>query len=103
MLERPLLYIISPTYLIENSELEDESTSIYERNVPETINNELIARQLHYFAGASKSRLLILLLETGERVLGEIMSVSGTEVKVACFDQIRVIHANTIVAINVAK
>ncbi|MER2105345.1 MAG: 4-diphosphocytidyl-2C-methyl-D-erythritol kinase [Solibacillus sp.] len=101
MLERPLLYIVSPTYVLESCEL-DESTSVYERNVPEKISNELIARQLHFFA-RNKARRVILLLATGERVLGEVMSVQGTDVKIACFEQIRMIHADTIVAIYAAK
>lgn len=101
MLERPLLYIVSPTYVVENSHFE-ESTSVYERDVPEKISNELIARQLHYFA-RNKPRRVILLLVTGERVLGEVMSVQGAEVKVACFEQIRLIHADTIAAIYAAK
>lgn len=102
MLERPLLYIVSPTYVLENREC-DESTSVYERCVPEKINNALIARQLHYFARTYKPRKVILLLATGERVLGEVMSVQGVDVKVACFEQTRIIHANTIVAIYAAK
>lgn len=103
MLERPLLYIVTPTYVSERLRLE-ESTSVYERPAPETIQNELIARQLHYFSKCSqKARPLILLLTTGERVLGEIEHVQGTDVKVICFEQARVIDANTIVAIYKTK
>lgn len=102
MLERPLLYIVSPTYMLQHESC-DESTSVYERNEPEQINNELIIRQLHYFAGASKPRHVILLLTTGERVFGQIISIQGEEVKVACYEQTRLIQVNTIVAIHAAK
>lgn len=101
MLERPLLYIVSPTYMLEHQAL-DESTSVYERHVPEKIS-ALILRQLHYFARAYKPRSVILVLASGERVLGEILGVHGAEVKVMCFDEVRVIHAHTIVAIDAIK
>lgn len=101
MLERPLLYIMSPTYWLDVSL--DESTSIYERVVPKQVKNELIERQLHYFARMVKPRSVILLLETGERVLGVIQQVHETEVTVACFEQVRVMSLDTIVAIYATK
>lgn len=101
MLDGPLLYIVSPTYVREQRVL-DESTSVYERSVPEKMN-ELILRQLHYFARSYKPRAVILRLASGERVLGEILAVHGTEVNVMCFDEIRLIDANTIVAIYATK
>ena len=103
MLERPLLYILSPRYVQESLVL-DESTSIYERVAPDVIQNELIARQLRYFARTSnKTRPLIMQLDSGERLLGEILSIQGTDVKVACFEHVRLINANTIVAIYTTK
>ncbi|AWE06462.1 4-diphosphocytidyl-2C-methyl-D-erythritol kinase [Lysinibacillus sp. 2017] len=100
----PLLYIVSPSYFeadksLTQSQLE-ESTSIYERQPPETIRNTLIARQLHYFSKPLKEpRMLLFVLASGEKVWASIDQIDGCEVKLNSYDTKRIIHANDIQAI----
>lgn len=95
----PLLYITSPSFFTETSSME-ESTSIYERKTPETIQNALIARQLHYFSRpAREPRMLLFVMKTGEKIWGSIEQIIGCEVKLNSYDTKRIIHANDIRAI----
>jgi len=82
----------------------EESTSVYEPPPPKIIRNELIARQLHFFARPRKQpRPLLIVLRNGERLNAIIMDVSGTQVKVRCFEQIRLIDGNEIVGVYTTK
>ena len=96
----PLLFITSPSYIQEKS-IEEESTSIYVRPTPEKIENSLIARQLHYFSKPVKEpRMLLFILESGERIHASIEKINGGQVLLNCFQTKRWIHANEIVMIH---
>lgn len=111
MPEEPLLYISTPTYHLvqkpiseESTPINEESTSIYERPAPDVIRNELIARQLHFFARPVKqARPLLIVLTSGERFIGTLLNVQGKQVKINCYEQIRLIDGNEIEAIYITK
>lgn len=97
----PLLFIDTPSFYRESIEIE-ESTSIYEpiATPPKKIQNALIARQLHYFSRPSKDqRPLLLVLKSGEKVVASIERLNECDVKLQCFDSVRIIDGNEIVAI----
>lgn len=97
----PLLFINSPSFYRELVELE-ESTSVYEPiTAPvEKIHNDLIARQLHYFSRPTKEpRPLMIVLKTGEKLVATIERLKECEVKVQCYDSVRILDGNEIVAI----
>ncbi|MER2113811.1 MAG: 4-diphosphocytidyl-2C-methyl-D-erythritol kinase [Solibacillus isronensis] len=98
----PLLFIASPVYIQEKRvELEEESTSIYVRPTTEKIENALIARQLHYFSKPTKEpRVLVFILQSGEKIHGSIDKISGSQVLLNCHDTKRWIKANEIVLIH---
>ena len=101
----PLLFITSPSYIKEKSidegNIEEESTSIYVRPIPEKMENSLIARQLHYFSKPVKEpRMLLFILESGERIHASIDKINGSQVLLNCFETKRWIHANEIVMIH---
>lgn len=96
----PLLFITSPSYIQEKS-IEEESTSIYVRPIPEKIENSLIARQLNYFSKPVKEpRTLLFILQSGERIHASIDKINGSQVLLNCFQTKRWIHANEIVMIH---
>lgn len=97
----PLLFINSPSFYRESIELE-ESTSVYEPIITPTekIHNDLIARQLHFFSRPTKEpRPLMIVLKTGEKLVATIERLNDCEVRVQCFDSVRIIDGNEIVAI----
>lgn len=98
----PLLFIASPSYIQEKQiEVEEESTSIYVRPATETIENALIARQLHYFSKPAKEpRMLVFVLQTGEKIHGSIDKISGSQVLLNCYQTKRWIKANEIALIH---
>lgn len=98
----PLLFIASPVYIQEKQiDLEEESTSIYVRPAAEKIENALIARQLHYFSKPTKEpRVLVFILQSGEKIHGSIDKINGSQVLLNCHDTKRWIKANEIVLIN---
>ena len=98
----PLLFIASPVYIQEKRvEIEEESTSIYVRPTTEKIENALIARQLHYFSKPMKEpRVLLFILQSGEKIHGSIDKISGSQVLLNCHDTKRWIKANEIVLIH---
>ena len=103
MQEEPLLYITTPTFITEQqvNVNSDESTSVYEK-IP-VVGNGLIERQLRFFARPMKrARPLLLVLMNGERFIGTINEVNGTEVKVQCYDTVRLIEIQDIAAVSTA-
>ncbi|ATP39134.1 4-diphosphocytidyl-2C-methyl-D-erythritol kinase [Solibacillus sp. R5-41] len=97
----PLLFINTPSFYREPIEIE-ESTSVYEllSTPPEKIQNSLIARQLHFFSRPSKDpRPLLLVLKSGEKFVASIENLNECEVRLQCFDSVRIINGNEIVAI----
>ena len=98
----PLLFIASPTFIQEKQvEVEEESTSIYVRPATEKIENALIARQLHFFSKPTKEpRVLVFILQSGEKVHGSIDKISGSQVLLNCHETKRWIKANEIVLIH---
>lgn len=98
----PLLFIASPTFIQEKQfEVEEESTSIYVRPTIEKIENALIARQLHYFSKPAKEpRLLVFVMQSGEKIHGSIDKISGSQVLLNCHETKRWIKANEIALIH---
>ncbi|MGE7982854.1 4-diphosphocytidyl-2C-methyl-D-erythritol kinase [Solibacillus sp. NPDC093137] len=98
----PLLFIASPVYIQEKRiEIEEESTSIYVRPTTEKIENALIARQLHYFSKPAKEpRVLVFILQSGEKIHGSIDKIIGSQVLLNYQDTKRWIKANEIVLIH---
>lgn len=98
----PLLFIASPKFILEKQEkIEEESTSVYVRPIPEKIENHLVARQLQYFSKPMKEpRMLLFILKSGERICASIEQVTGCQVLVNCVQTKRWIHANEIVTIQ---
>lgn len=98
----PLLFIASPSYFQEKQdEVEEESTSIYVRPTTGIIENALIARQLHYFSKPMKEpRVLVFVLQSGEKIFGSIDKISGDQVLLNCHDTKRWIMANEIALIH---
>lgn len=100
----PLLFINTPSFyreIVESIDIE-ESTSVYEllSTPPQKIQNALIARQLHYFSRPSKDpRPLLLVLKSGEKIVASIEKLNECDVKLQCFDSVRIIDGNEIVAI----
>ncbi|MEK4424191.1 4-diphosphocytidyl-2C-methyl-D-erythritol kinase [Solibacillus sp. FSL K6-1523] len=97
----PLLFIDTPSFYRESIEVE-ESTSIYEliSTPPKKIQNALIAKQLHFFSRPSKDpRPLMIVLKSGEKIVASIEQLNECDVKLQCFDSVRIIDGNDIVAI----
>ena len=97
----PLLFIDTPSFYRETIEIE-ESTSIYEpiSTPPKKIENALIAKQLHFFSRSSKEpRPLLLVLKSGEKVVASIEQLNECDIRLQCFDSVRIIDGNDILAI----
>lgn len=105
---RPLLFIKTPSYAVEltaakQQELE-ESTSIYEKPLPNNIVNSLIAHQLRFFARpVAKNRMLLVVLKNGERLIGTIEHLNGLDVVLKVFEQKMIVNANDIATIHITR
>mgnify|MGYP003545353230 CR=1 FL=1 len=101
--QQPLLYIVSPTYSVEIVQ-QEESTSVYERPTPQVIEDELIKRQLHFFARPRKNpQPLLFVMRGGERVVAILEELQGADVKVRMADEVKMINGNEINAIYRTK
>ncbi|MCT6925886.1 MULTISPECIES: 4-diphosphocytidyl-2C-methyl-D-erythritol kinase [Bacillales] len=105
---QPLLFIRTPSYAVELTEIEqqelDESTSIYEMPQTQQITNSLIAHQLRYFTRpVTKNRILLVVLKNGERLVGTIEHLNGTDVIMKIFEQKTIIPVNDIATIHASK
>lgn len=95
----PILYIASPSFYREVKKVE-ESTSIFELAPSEKIQNELIARQLHYFSRQTKGpSVLCFELTSGEKIWASINKMEGCNVHLQGYDQQIILDANEIRAI----
>ncbi|WP_153061587.1 MULTISPECIES: 4-diphosphocytidyl-2C-methyl-D-erythritol kinase [Metasolibacillus] len=107
---QPLLFIKTPSYAVEltaakqqEPELE-ESTSIYEKPLPNNIVNSLIAHQLRFFARpVAKNRMLLVVLKNGERLIGTIEHLNGIDVVMKVFEQKIIVNANDIATIHATR
>lgn len=104
MERRPLLFVRTPTYAIEvppAQYIEEIITDITEEQLEEAvIVQPLIAHQLRFFARPeAKNRLLHIILKNGERLIGTIEAIEGTNVIMHIFEQKTIICANDIVSI----
>ncbi len=105
---QPLLFIRTPSYAVEITAAEqrelEESTSIYEMPQTHSIANSLIAHQLRFFARpAVKPRVLLVVLKNGERLVGTIEHLNGTDVVMKVFEQKMVVNANDIATIHASR
>ena len=95
----PLLFISSPSYI--DPRRMEESTSIFVRPSVEKIENALLEKQLQYFSKPMKEpRMLLFLLNNGEKIFASIDKVDGCDVLLNCHDTKRMIHANDIAKIH---
>lgn len=117
-LREPKLFIQSPPfYYVDVNELPvqdntfyEESTSVYEISRSEkiekldTIQNDVILRQLNYFSQPLyRTRSYVFHLEDGGKVIGKIDEVDGSNVKVKTSTNLVVINGNEIKAITLSK
>lgn len=94
------------TYLVEEQEEKtylEESTSVYEINRTERVNDLVIARQLNYFSQPANSRTLLFHMKNGESHIGLIQEYKGKDVKIKTAKEEVVINGNEIDAITISK
>lgn len=90
--------------IVKESQVFEESTSVYELSRAERIKDPVIARQLNYFLQPiNKERLLVLHLYNGDEVIGKITELIGLDVKLTMNDQELFINANDIRTITTKK
>ena len=100
-MEYPLLYIQTPP---PARQIEDESTSVYVKNVKNVKKRpvpSLIMHQLRFFSRPiNKDRQLYFQLTNGEHLTGVIEKMKGEEVLVSAFEQKIWLAAESIVSIT---
>lgn len=97
---QPLLYIASPNF-IQQLVKQEESTSIFVPITVEKPPNTLILKQLNYFSKPMKEpRMLLFLMNDGERIYASIERLQESEVLLNCFHSKRLIKINDIVMIQ---
>ena len=97
---QPLLYIASPKF-IHQAMQQDESTSIFVPMPVEKTVNALVQKQLSYFSIPMKEpRMLLFLMNDGERIYASIDRLQDSEVLLNCFHNKRWIKASDIVMIQ---
>lgn len=107
-MEEPILFISSPPfYFTEVEELKasylEESTSVFVPNRSERIIDQLVARQLNYFAQpVNQSRTLVFHLLNGDKIIGSVLGVEGNSVAIKSADQVIPINANDIKRLSIA-
>ena len=108
-MEEPILFISSPpVYFTEIVEVKEtfieESTSVFVPNRSDRIVDQVIARQLNYFSQPiNHFRTLVFHLEDGEKVVGRVNEVVGSDVKLKTSNEIIMINGNEIKAITIAN
>lgn len=106
-MEEPILFISSPpVYFTEIAEVKEtfleESTSVFVLNRSDRILDQVIARQLNYFSQPiNQFRTLIFHLSNGEKVIGKVEEVMGSDVKIKSSNQIFMIDGNEIELITI--
>lgn len=97
---QPLLYIASPKFIKQVIE-QEESTSIFVPTAVEKPTNALVKKQLSYFSKPLKEpRMLLFLMNDGERIYASIDRLQANEVLLNCFHNKRWIKASDIVMIQ---
>lgn len=97
---QPLLYIDSPKFMQQLIE-QEESTSIFVPTPVEKPINALVQKQLSFFSKPMKEpRMLLFLMNDGERIYASIDRLQANEVLLNCFHSKRWIKANDIVMIQ---
>ncbi|MCM3386549.1 4-diphosphocytidyl-2C-methyl-D-erythritol kinase [Ureibacillus chungkukjangi] len=108
-MEEPILFISSPpVYFTEVVEVKEtfleESTSVFVPNRSDRIIDQVIARQLNYFSQPiNQYRTLVFHLEDGEKVVGKVDEVVGSDVKLKSLNEIIMVNGNEIKAITIAN
>ena len=108
-MEEPILFISSPpVYFTEIVEVKEtfleESTSVFVPNRTDRIVDQVIARQLNYFSQPiNHFRTLVFHLEDGDKVVGKVDEVVGSDVKLKTSNEIIMINGNEIKAITIAN
>lgn len=108
-MEEPILFISSPpVYFTEIVEVKEtfleESTSVFVPNRSDRILDQVIARQLNYFSQPiNQFRTLVFHLANGEKLVGKVEEVAGSDVKIKSLGQIYVINGNDIETIKIAN
>ncbi|MDN4492306.1 hypothetical protein [Ureibacillus aquaedulcis] len=108
-MEEPILFISSPpVYFTEIAEVKDifleESTSVFVPNRSDRILDQVIARQLNYFSQPiNQFRTLVFHLVDGDRMVGKVAEVMGSDVKIKLSNQITMINGNDIKQITIAN
>ena len=105
---QPLLYITSPSFIvnIENIETkeiiqQEESTSIFVPTQVLETKNALLEKQLNFFSKPMKEpRMLLFIMNDGERIYASIQRLQGEEVLLNCLNKERWINANNIATIQ---
>lgn len=99
---QPLLFIVSPIFTKQVME-QEESTSIFVPTSVEKSTNTLVQKQLSYFSKPMKEpRMLLFLMNDGERIYASIDRIQANEVLLNCFHNKRWIKASDIVMIQLA-
>ena len=107
-MEEPILFISSPpvyiTEIVEATEtFFEESTSVFVPNRSDRIVDQVIARQLNYFSQPiNQFRALIFYLINGDKLIGRVEEVVGSDVKIKSANEIFVINGNDIEKITSA-
>ncbi|QCR31598.1 4-diphosphocytidyl-2C-methyl-D-erythritol kinase [Lysinibacillus sp. SGAir0095] len=108
-MEEPILFISSPpVYFTEIVEVKEtfleESTSVFVPNRTDRIIDQVIARQLNYFSQpVNQFRTLVFHLSNGEKVVGKVDEVMGSDVKIKSANQFIMINGNDINTITIAN
>lgn len=108
-MEEPILFISSPpVYFTEIAEFKEtfleESTSVFVPNRSDRIADQVIARQLNYFSQPiNQFRTLVFHLVNGEKMVGKVQEIMGSDVKIKSANQVKMINGNEIETITIAN
>lgn len=102
---QPLLYITSPSFIVNIETIEtvqqEESTSIFVPTQVIETKNALLEKQLNFFSKPMREpRMLLFIMNDGERIYASIQRLQGENVLLNCFHKERWINANNIVTIQ---
>ncbi|MFC7685627.1 4-diphosphocytidyl-2C-methyl-D-erythritol kinase [Ureibacillus sp. GCM10028918] len=106
-MEEPILFISSPpVYFTEIVEVKEtfleESTSVFVPNRSDRILDQVIARQLNYFSQPiNQFRTLVFHLGNGEKVIGKVEEIMGSDVRIKSSNQTFMINGNDIELITI--
>ncbi|WP_420802146.1 4-diphosphocytidyl-2C-methyl-D-erythritol kinase [Solibacillus daqui] len=103
---QPLLYITSPSFIVNiettiETIQQEESTSIFVPTQVLETKNALLEKQLNFFSKPMREpRMLLFIMNDGERIYASIQKLQGEEVLLNCLNKERWINANNIATIQ---